>query len=646
MELLELLLLLAGSLAVTAFARWRGLPAPLLVVAVALLVSFIPGVPPIHIDSEVILTVILPPLLYSASLDVSFQNFRQSLVPIRRLGIFLVLVTALVVGFVAYNLIPDMTLPAAILVGAVVAPPDAVSAAAIGRKLGLPRKVMAVISGESLINDAASLTLVKVFLLIIGGAALSIGQDLGIFALAIGVGVGVGLVLGVVAHFIRMRVKDPVVETVIGLILPFLAYIVAEQLEGSGVLAVVAAGLYVGYNSPKSGYAARLQERPIWAAADVTLEGFVFALIGLQLKTVVSDVGASGRSIGESVGVAFVVLGVVILVRPAFIFATYYWSRVMRRFVYSRLRRFRRARVTRMIWGRADPKLTWQQLTVISWTGMRGVVTLAAAVSIPESVKGHVVSARDTMFLIAFVVTTGTLLLQGLTLPSVIRKLKVQDLQQAERDVQAELRLVSNSTQEAVGYLDKRRDAWAKEWGDEPIDRGIVILKERLQRQDAAFRQGMREDRDEAEEVEAEQASGSSEGSVGAEGRSGETSPGGEGSASGGAESAAEAESSAAAESEAEAVEMPSLERGSDLRSTPHVAVADITPDPTLVKPSRNNARALASIRRELLQKRREVVLRERDAGNLDEEVMRRVLLGLDAEELAMDTSAVARTRS
>ncbi|GAA4266760.1 sodium:proton antiporter [Frondihabitans peucedani] len=607
MELLELLLLLAGSLAITAFARWRGLPAPLLVVAVALLVSFIPGVPDIRIDSEVILTVILPPLLYSASLDVSFQNFRESLVQIRRLGIILVIVTALVVGWVAYVLIPDMTLPAAILVGAVVAPPDAVSAASIGRKLGLPRKMMAVISGESLINDAASLTLVKVFLAIVGGAALTVWQDLGIFGLAIGVGVVVGLVLGILAHYLRMKVKDPVVEIVIGLILPFLAYITAEQLQGSGVLAVVAAGLYVGYNSPKEGYASRLQERPIWAAADVTLEGFVFALIGLQLSTVVRDVVESNRDLGQSLGVAFIVLGVVIVVRPVFIFTSYYWSRGMRRFVISRFRRFRRARVARVMWGRRDPKLSWQQLVVLSWTGMRGVVTLAAAVSIPlVTSSGKEVPARDTMFLIAFVVTVGTLLLQGLTLPWLIRRLGVQDLTQAERDVQAELRLVSNSTQEALEYLDKRRDAWAEQWGSEPIDRGITILKERLQRQDQAFRQGLREDADQAEE---DQADG--------------------GSAAG-----------------AEEVDATPPERETDMRSTPHIVIPDITPDPRLVKPTRNNARALASIRRELLQKRRDVVLRERDNGNLDEEVMRRVLLGLDAEELAMDTSAVSRTRS
>ncbi len=181
------------------------------------------------------------------------------------------------------------------------------------------------------------------------------------------------------------------------------------------------------------------------------------------------------------------------------------------------------------------------------------------------------------MFLIAFVVTVGTLLLQGLSLPTVIRRLGVQDPAQAERDVQAELRLVANSTREAVEYLDARRDAWAAEWGAEPIDRGITMLKDRLRRQDAAFRQGLREDTDQADDLE---------------------------------------------------------------------GPAERSPGVPAERPGGNIARAISGIRRELLEKRREVVLRERDAGNLDEEVMRRVLLGLDAEELAMDTSAVARTRS
>ena len=570
MELAEVLIILSGSLLVTGFARWRGLPAPLLTVAVALAVSFLPGVPDIEIDSEVILTVVLPPLLYSASLDVSLLNFRESRVQIQRLGIGAVVVTAFVVGAVAYVLIPDMTWPAAVLVGAVVAPPDAVSAAAIGRKLGLPRKVMTVLSGESLINDAASLTLVKVFLAIVGGASLTLWQDLGIFGLAIGVGVAVGLVLGFVAHRVRMRIDDPVIENVIGLLLPFIAYITAEELSGSGVLAVVAAGLFVGFNSPRTGYATRLQERPFWAAADVLLEGFVFALIGLQLRTVVQEVAASDRGLGQSVGVAFVVLAVVVLVRPAFVFASYYAARVLRYLLLSRLLRgMRRVPALRRVRYHPQPRLSWRQLSVISWTGMRGVVTLAAVVSIPAVTDSGVpVPARDTMFLIAFVVTVGTLLLQGLTLPAVIRWLGVQDTSQRDRDLAAQLRLFATSTEETLAHVESRRGAWTAQYGPELTERAVQAATARLVRQNDALQRGAVEDASDRTVTGAEH----------------------------------------------------------DRR--------------------REVPRAVSQIRRELLDKRREVVLRERDAGTLDEEVMRHVLLGIDAEELAMDTNAMSSTRS
>jgi CPA1 family monovalent cation:H+ antiporter len=582
MELGELLIILTGSLVVTAFARWRGLPAPLLTVGVALLVSLVPGVPDIEIDSEVILTVVLPPLLYSAALDVSLLNFRESRVQIARLGVGAVVVTAFAVGGVAYVMIPDMTLPAALLVGAVVAPPDAVSAAAIGRKLGLPRKVMTVLSGESLINDAASLTLVKVFLAIVGGASLTLWDDLGIFGLAIGVGVAVGLALGFVAHRVRVRIDDPVVENVIGLLLPFIAYIAAEELSGSGVLAVVAAGLYVGFNSPRTGYATRLQERPFWSAADVVLEGFVFALIGLQLRAVVLDVSESERGLGQSVGVALAVLAAVVLVRPAFVFGTYYAARAGRYLFLSTvlrklrrvptLRRLRRAPALRTLRYHPQPRMGWRQLTVISWTGMRGVVTLAAAVSIPAITESSIpVPARDTMFLIAFIVTVGTLLLQGLTLPFVIRVLGVRDDTQHDRDLAAELAVFSSSTDETMAYVAERRGDWERRWGVELTERAVTISTTRLLRQNEALQRTALDDADERD---------------------------------------------ASASTDAQRARR---------RAAPQ---------------------ALGSIRRELLAKRREVVLRERDAGNVDEEVMRRVLLGLDAEELAMDTSAFTSTRS
>ncbi len=562
MDTAELLILLIGSLAVTGFARAKGLPAPLLVTAVALAASFLPGLPAMEIDSEVILTVVLPPLLYSAALDVSWQSFRTSIKQIRRLGIFLVIVTALAVGVVAYFLIPDMTLPAAILLGAIVAPPDAVSAAAIGRKLGLPRRVMTVLSGESLINDAASLTLVRVFTLIIAGTSLTIWQDLGIFGLAIGVGLVVGGVLGVLVHWIRMRINDPVVETIMSILLPFVAYILAEDLSGSGVIAVVTAGLYIGYNSPKEGYATRLQERPLWTSIDVILEGFVFALIGLQLNTVVQDLVDSERSLAQTLTAAVVILLVVIVVRPLFVFENYVRNRINGRWLRPlRVRLSRGHPSLRWMRGTAEPKLNWRELTVISWTGMRGVVTLAAAVSVIANPTK--IPAQDTIFVIAFFVTVGTLLLQGLTLPLVIRALKVQDPEEGIEDVRSEMRLNERTTRAAIELIEQRRAEWGERFGVEQTDAFVARLKARLERAAETFRQD-------------------------------------------------------AIEEETEDQQLPSRLRGVQMQD----------------------------IRRDLLDRRREIVLEEREKGNLDEEVMRRVLVTLDAEELAMDSAQASRSRS
>lgn len=435
MEFLPLILLVSACVGLTAIARRLGWPAPLLVTGVALVVAGLPGVPEFEIDPHVILTLVLPPLLYSAALDVSLINVTRSRKHITRLGMGLVALTAAVVGLTAYWLVPDMSLPAALLLGAIAAPPDAVSAAAIGRRLGLPRHVMTVLSGESLINDAASLTLFKVFLLVVGGTSLTLLDDLGIFALAVVVGVLVGLALGVIFHWIRMRVTDPVTETMLGLLVPFLAYISAEELGGSGVLAVVAAGLWIGFNSPKTGYAARLTERPVWSAIDLLLEGVVFALIGLQMKPIAESLAASDRGVWSTVLVAVVILVVVILIRPAFIFTTYYASRSQQaRRKRGRERLEARSRTRRRGRSRAgsalptalveEPEMTWRELTVISWTSMRGVVSLAAAAAVPVITdSGIPVPGHDIIVFVAFFVTIGTLLLQGLTLPMVITRL-------------------------------------------------------------------------------------------------------------------------------------------------------------------------------------------------------------------------------
>ena len=400
----QLLLLVVGSIAVTAFARRRDLPAPLLLVVVGLAISFLPGADDYQLDPHILLGVVLPPLLYSASLDSSYLNFKAVAGPIIQLGVVLVVATALVIGLVAHLLMPELPWEVALLLGAVVAPPDAVAAVAIGRKLGLPKSAMTVLTGESLVNDASALTLYKVALAGIAGTSTGLFSQLSTFVIAVVVGVAVGLAVGVATHFARTRMDDTVLESVLGMVVPFACYLIAEELQGSGVLAVVAAGLYLGHNSPKAGFATRLQEQSVWTTVDVLLESLVFGLIGLELPFVLR--GVSGF---DTVPTTLVLLAAVIVVRIFFVFGRHIVLRLFRR-----------------------PRPSWQVAAVVSWTGMRGVVTLAAAAGIPASTPGWAY-----LQLAAFVITVGTLLLQGISLPWLIRLLKVQAPEDTEQEVQA-----------------------------------------------------------------------------------------------------------------------------------------------------------------------------------------------------------------
>ena len=368
MHHVEVFVLAAAAVLVAAVSRRRGWPAPLVVVAVALAVSLVPGVPRYEVEPELLLDFVLPPLLYSAALSSSYRDFRASLNSITRLGVGLVLVTALAVAL-AFSLLDDVSFAAALVLGAVVAPPDAVAAAAVGRRLGLPRRVMTLLSGESLINDATSLTLYKVALAGVASGAWALGSGVATFTLAVLVGVGCGLVIALVVHQVRMRLDDAVVASAIGLMTPFAAYWAAEALAGSGVLAVVAAGLYLGHTSPRAGYATRLFEEPVWSTLDLVLESFTFALIGMQLPWVVRDVVDSDQGFAHGLTVSLVVLVVALLVRPAYIFATTWFDEL-------RLPGSHRP---------ARDSLSARESAVVSWAGMRGVVTPAAAAAIPAT---------------------------------------------------------------------------------------------------------------------------------------------------------------------------------------------------------------------------------------------------------------------
>ncbi len=442
----EILIVMIAAIAVSIVADRHGIQPPLLLAFVGLIASFTPGLSRLELDPQIILTVVLPPLLFSAATEFSFVSFLKRLGSIVNLGVFLVAVTTGVVGFVAAAIVPNMTLPVALVLGAVVSPPDAVAAVAVGRRLGLPSRMMTLLKGESLINDAAALTLFTFATASVAGTHLFIPNLFGYLAYSAVAGIIIGLAIGAIVHRTRLKLTNASLATVLSVLVPFTAYILAEELGASGVLAVVAAGFSLGHNSSEAHYAARLQEREFWHTADALLEAFVFAYLGLQLRFVIEDAVAKGFSLPGLLGVSLVVLLAVMLVRIAWVLATavlFRWrgrlaARRLDRLPPERLRRASRPdRRERGDRPRGDFEIPepfrWRENLVIGWTGMRGVVTLAAAAGIPLlTASGDPFPGRDVIQVIAFIVTIGTLLAQGLTLPLLIRWLNLNDPAEAK----------------------------------------------------------------------------------------------------------------------------------------------------------------------------------------------------------------------
>ena len=422
---LLLLALIVGSLAITWVCRRLDVSAPLVLVVAGIAASLLPGVEIVAFDPDVVLLVVLTPLLYSSALEASYLGIRTNARSIGLLAVGLPAFTALMVGLVAWWVVPELSLPAALVLGAVVAPPDAVSALAIGRRLGLPRRLMTILGGESLVNDATALTLFRVFVAAAAGTGVSIVEGFGMFLLAAVGGTAIGLGIGWVVHRVRIRLRDANVESALGLVVPFAVYLVGELAHTSGVLAVVVAGIYLGHKAPESGYATRLQEQAVWRASDTILEGVVFALIGLQLTVL------AGGDIGPLLLTGVLVTATAIVARIVWVFPATYLPRVL-----PRIRE-------------RDGWPSWRVPAVVSWSGMRGVVTLAAAFAIPATVAG-----RDKIVFLAFFVTVATLLLHGLTLPTVIHRLGVRDNGQ-QADLLAEAQTQYDAAQAAIGRLDE-----------------------------------------------------------------------------------------------------------------------------------------------------------------------------------------------
>lgn len=434
--LLEVVGLTAIVAAVSAAARRYGVLAPIALVLVGLGLSLVPGFPQVHLEPEFVLVGVLPPLLYVAALETSVPDFRTNLRPILLLAVGLVIFTAAAVGLVVHAILPGVPLALCFALGAVVAPPDAIAATAVARRIGLPRRIVTILEGESLLNDATSLVLFRVTVLAATGhavGALGIARNV---VVAAGGGILVGAAGALVTAFLHRRTKDPLLDNTISLLAPFVVAVLAEKIHASSVVAVVVTGLYLGHRLPTlMSAASRLQMGAFWRMVKFLLEGLVFLLVGLQLKEVVE---ALDRPAGTIVGVTAAVVATVVLTRFAWMYPATYLARLV---PWVRQR---------------DQAPGWRAPTLLSWAGMRGVVTLATALALPlPAAAGQY--PRDLFVWLAFAMIMVTLVGQGMTLPAVARALKIPPDDRTQ-DVLAEATVQQAASRAALAKLEERAD--------------------------------------------------------------------------------------------------------------------------------------------------------------------------------------------
>jgi monovalent cation/hydrogen antiporter len=429
-----LVLLMAASTALAAGARRLSLSEPLVLTLAGVAGSYLWFVPDVSLSPQLVLLGLLPPLLYTTAIRTSLVDFRANRRPIGLLSVGLVLFSTGTVGLVAWRLLP-IPFTTALALGAVVAPPDAVSATAVARRIGMPRRIVTIIEGESLFNDATALVALRTAIAASAGS-VGVWHVAGDFLLAAGGGIAVGVLVAILLGLLRRRITDPVLDTCLSFLAPFLAYLPAEESRGSGVIAVVICGLILGHRAPIwQSAASRIAERTNWRTIEFLLENSVFLLIGLQVRLIVEHAWRSGLQHGQLIAACLGVLATVMLVRPIWVFPATYLPRYL----------FRRIR-------EVDPYPPWQYPAAISWAGMRGVVTLAAVFLLPKDTE-----YRDVLVLLALVVVGGTLLVQGTTLGWLVRLLRLRGPSRAE-DALQEAGLMQRVTDAGLRALAEHSD--------------------------------------------------------------------------------------------------------------------------------------------------------------------------------------------
>ncbi len=456
--LIGLFLAVAG---LSTLARRLSIPYPILLVIGGLVLGVVPGLPEVELEPDLVLVIFLPPLLFYAAFNSSLRDLRADARAISLTSIGLVLATTCAVAVIAHEAIDGMPWAMAFALGAIVSPTDPVAATAIMRRLSVPRRLVTVIEGESLVNDASALIAYRVAVAAAVGGTFSLGEAALDFVVAAGGGVAVGLAAGWVIGEVRRRLDDPPTEITVSLLTGYAAYVPAEQLGLSGVLAAVTAGLYIGRLSPEiSSGRMRIQGFATWDVLVFVLNATLFLLIGLQLNTILD--GLSGYSTGELLGYATLVAGTVIVTRIVWSFTMPYVIRALDRRPSQRERR-----------AGAGFRM------VAAWSGMRGAVSLAAALALPlETDAGAPLPQRDLILFLTFAVILATLVLQGLTLPALIRAVRIRD-DGADRE-REELRARLVAARAALAALDGLVEQdWTR---DDTIERMRNLYDYRLRR--------------------------------------------------------------------------------------------------------------------------------------------------------------------
>jgi Na+/H+ antiporter len=471
------LLFILACVAVVVAIRWvadrTGLPAAALLTLIGIGYALLPG-PNIELDPQLILTFVLPPLLYNAALDSSLIDIRRNLRTVISLSVVLVLVTALLIGAGFALFVTGATLAAGVALGAAVAPPDPVASLAVGRRVGLPRNLVTLIQGEGLLNDATALTLLSVAVAAASGDGFSFEAAVGEFVIVASGGVVAGIIVAYAIRALRPVMRDPLIANAVSLATPFAAYLFAEKVHVSGVLAVVVAGLIVGHDAPRlSTGASRLQTSAVWRFADFLLEGLVFLLIGQQLPTVVKnleDYSTATIVIGVAISV-----GVVLLLRPLWLVLT----QMLPRSLHTRLGGEVSADDddTPKTAGaqRRQRALGGKEIVALSWSGTRGVISLAAIFTVPRAFPD-----RDLLLFCTFCVVLVTLVGQGITFAPLVRALGLRANEADKVRLRNEAR--SASVQAALDRLDEIKHQQHDNVEDHAIDNMRRQLDQRLER--------------------------------------------------------------------------------------------------------------------------------------------------------------------